>query len=162
VLQIGIKAHKECAGVALENPSAELKRVRVKQKDLQLPEPSQFQGLVENLRKGSGAWGRRVADLVEFLAYSGLRIRSEAYWVTWGDVDWQRKQIIVRGHPETGTKNSELRRIPILPDMELLLTRLKDKLGSIGSGRKDESPAPQFYIEPEWRGWFSIAQVDDR
>jgi integrase len=135
VLAAGIKAHKATAGVGLENPAAELKRVRVKQKDLQLPEPSHFKGLVENLRKGSGAWGQRVGDLVEFLAYSGLRIRSEAIWVTWEDIDWQRKQIIVRGHPETSTKNSELRRIPILPDMEQLLTRLKEKLGSAGSGR---------------------------
>jgi integrase len=68
--------------------------------------------------------------LVEFLAYSGLRIHSEAFWVTWADVDWQRKQIIVRGHPETGTKNSEMRRIPILPDMERLLTGLKNEFGA--------------------------------
>jgi|ERR1017187_741781 hypothetical protein len=97
VLAVGIKAHKATTGVALENSAAELKRVRVKQKDLQLPEPSHFKGLVENLRKGSGAWGQRVADLVQFLAFSGLRIRSEAIWVTWEDIDWQRKQIIVRG-----------------------------------------------------------------
>jgi hypothetical protein len=87
VLQTGIKAHKEKGGGVLENPAAKLKRVRVKRKECQLPEPSRFKGLVENLRKGSGAWGRRVADLVEFLAYSGLRIRSEAIWVTWADVD---------------------------------------------------------------------------
>jgi integrase len=72
---------------------------------------------------------------VEFLAYGGMRIHSEAEWVTWGDVDWQRKEIIVRGSPETGTKNSEMRRIPILPDMEGLLTRLKEKLGAIESSR---------------------------
>lgn len=48
--------------------------------------------------------------------------------LTWEDIDWQRKQIIVCGHPETGTRNSELRRIPILPDMKVLLRRLKEKL----------------------------------
>ena len=118
----------------LDNPATDLKRVRVKQKELRLPEPSEFTGLVENLRKGSGAWGQRVADTVEFLAYSGMRIRSEAIWVTWVDVDWQRKQIIVRGHPETGTKNSELRRIPIVPNMESLLQRLQARLGSVPEG----------------------------
>jgi hypothetical protein len=70
LLQAGIKAHKEKGGGVLEDPAAELERVRVKQKELQLPEPSHFKGLVENLRKGSGAWGQRVADLVEFLTYS--------------------------------------------------------------------------------------------
>jgi integrase len=118
----------------LENPAVELKRVRVKQKDLQLPEREQFKLLVDNLRHGKGAWGDRVSDLVEFLAYSGLRVHSEAMWVKWEDVDWDRKQIVIRGDPEIGTKNSEMRRIPILPNMEQLLIRLKDKLGAIPKG----------------------------
>lgn len=134
VLQAGIRAHKDKAGITLTNPAAELTRVRVKQKNLQLPEPSHFKSLVENLRKGSGPWGQRVASLVEFLAYSGLRIYSEANWVRWEDIDWQRKEIIVRGNPETGTKNSEIRRIPVLPDMEVLLNRLKETLGKTPSG----------------------------
>jgi integrase len=41
----------------------------------------------------------------------------------------------VRGHPETGTKNNELRRIPILSDMELLLVRLEERPGSVDSDR---------------------------
>jgi integrase len=130
VIDSGIKTHKGNGGASFENPALELKRARVPQTNLQLPEPSHFKGLVENLRKNSGGWGPRIADLIEFLAYGGMRIHSEAIWVTWEDVDWQRKQIIVRGHPETGTKNSEIRRVPILPDMENLLTRLKGKLGN--------------------------------
>ena len=94
VLQAGLK---EKSGAVQENPASELKRVRVKQKHLQLPESSHFKSLVENLRMRSGGWGPRVADLIEFLAYSGLRIRSEALWVTWNDIDWKRKEIIVRG-----------------------------------------------------------------
>jgi len=135
VLELGIKAHKGNGGSALENPAAELRRVRVKQKELQLPEPSQFKSLAENLRTKSGGWGPRVADLIEFLAYSGLRIRSEALWVTWDDIDWKRKEIVVRGDPVTATKNSEMRRLPLIPDMEGLLTRLKDGLGAISTER---------------------------
>ena len=135
VLELGIKEHKGNGGGALENPAAELKRVRVKQKELQLPEPSHFKSLVENLRTRSGGWGPRVADLIEFLAYSGLRIRSEALRVTWDDIDWNRREIIVRGDPVTATKNSETRRVPLIPDMEALLKRLKDGLGTVGTGR---------------------------
>jgi hypothetical protein len=83
VLQIGIKAHRGNGGDALENPASELKRVRVKQNELQLPEPSQFKSLVENLRVKSGGWGPRVADLVEFLASGGMRIHSEAVVEHW-------------------------------------------------------------------------------
>jgi integrase len=112
VLRVGLKAHKENGGLTPENPALELKKTRITQKDLQLPEPSHFKGLIRNLRKKSGGWGPRVADLVEFLAYTGLRIASEAVFVTWEDTDWRRKEIIVRGDPNTGTKNNEVRRIP--------------------------------------------------
>ncbi len=135
VIATGIKMHKAKTGLSVENPASELNRVRITQKNLQLPESDQFKSLLENIRKGSSGWGYRVADLVEFLAYSGLRIRSEAIWVTWEDIDWQKREIVVRGHPETGTKNSSLRRVPIIADMETLLQRLKDQLGTIAKGR---------------------------
>ena len=38
--------------------------------DLRATEAAHFKALVENLRKRSGEWGRRVADLIECLAYS--------------------------------------------------------------------------------------------
>ena len=135
IIDVGLKAHKKNGGAVFETPAGELKRVKVKQKNLQLPEPSRFKGLVKNLRTRSGRWGHHSADLVEFLAYGGMRIHSEAAFVTWEDIDWRRKQILVRGNPETGTKNSEMRRVPILPDMEILLLRIKDKLGTAATGR---------------------------
>lgn len=45
--------------------------------------------------------------------------------MTWGDIDWTRREIRVRGDPTNGTKTSEIRRIPILPDMEALPTTLE-------------------------------------
>jgi len=130
VIDFGVKLYRRNGGALIENPARELDRVRVKQKNLHLPEPSQFKLLLGNLRLHSGGWGPRVADLIEFLAYSGMRVHSEAIWVKWEDVDWQKKEILVRGNPETGTKNGEMRRVPVIPDMEQLLMRLKDKLGS--------------------------------
>jgi len=130
VIQGGIKAHKLRGGIPLQNPAEELNRAKIKQKELQLPELSQFKKLLGNLSLHSGGWGPRVADLVEFLAYSGMRVHSEAIWVRWEDVDLEKKEILVRGNPNTGTKNSEMRRVPIIPDMEQLLARLKDKLGT--------------------------------
>jgi integrase len=99
---------------------------------MKLPERGHFRELVTNGARESGGWGPRAADMIEFLAYSGMRAFSEAPWVTWGDVDWQRQEIIVRGNPETGTKNSEVRRIPMIRDMEALLTRLKEGGSSSG------------------------------
>lgn len=135
VIDAGLNAYKRNGGTVFDNPAGDLKRVKVKQKELKLPEPSQFKDLVDNIRSRSGAWGQRVGDLVEFLAYGGMRINSEAMWVEWKDVDWSRKEIIVRGDPVTATKNSEVRRVPMLPDMEVLLTRLKGRLGTEPTGR---------------------------
>ena len=41
----------------------------------------------------------------------------------------------MRGDPKTSTKNSEMRRVPIPPDMAKLLRRMKDDLGEMTEGR---------------------------
>lgn len=139
VVESGIKAHKEATGVTLENSAAVLKKTRILQKELQLPESPQFHLLIENIRKRSGGWGPRVGDLAEFLAYSGMRIK-EAVYVNWEDVDWKQCEIVVRGKPvpvgqAPAIKNGEIRRIPIIDNMQKLLTRLKDELGGQTQGR---------------------------
>src|SRR5262249_45035638 len=67
------------------------------------------------------------ADLVRFLAYGGFR-KSEAAHITWGDCDFKKRQIVVRGHPETGLKNrmpGEFRIVPMIPEMQALLERIR-------------------------------------
>lgn len=124
IFDAGIKEQSKRGGTKLTNPTAELSRARITQKALKLPEPDQFKELVSRIAVRS-SWGPKAASLVEFLAYSGLRLYTEAQWITWEDIDWKRMQIIVRGDPETATKNWEIRRIPILPDMEVLLKRMQ-------------------------------------
>ncbi len=58
VIDRGIRAHKEKSGIPLENPARELRRVRMKQRDMKLPEPAHFKLLVENLRKKAAAGDR--------------------------------------------------------------------------------------------------------
>ena len=67
VIEAGIKANKEKCGERLENPAAELRRVRVKQKELQLPESSHFKDLVKNLRLRSGGCPSLVVAVLLFL-----------------------------------------------------------------------------------------------
>ena len=76
--------------------------------------------------------GLASAGLVEFLAYGGFR-KNEAAHVIWADCDFDKGEIVVRGNPETGTKNSEIRRVPMIPDMRSLLERLRQK-------RRDAKP----------------------
>jgi integrase len=126
IIDEGIKEQTKRGGSKLENPADELSRARIPQKVLKLPERDQFKTLVSRITNGS-SWGPKAANLVEFLAYGGMRLYTEAQWVAWEDVDWKRMEIVVRGDPETGTKNWEIRRVPIIPDMEGLLKRMQEE-----------------------------------
>jgi integrase len=145
ILEVALQEHKRLRLPLFENPAAEITRVRVKQKHLVLPEPDQFKALLAEIRTGSSGWGPRIAELVQFLAFSGLRAFSEGAWVTWGDIDWTQREIIVRGDPTNGTKNSEIRRIPILPDMEALLKTLE-------AASPEHKPGDRVLILRECRG----------
>ncbi len=111
-------------GARFNNPAARLSRVRVRQKQLELPSRDQFLKFVEEIRTAGGGQSKDCANLVRFLAYSGLRI-GEARYVTWADVNFSRREIHVRGHPETATKNGEMRYLPMIPELEGMLRDLR-------------------------------------
>jgi integrase len=111
-------------GAIFHNPAMGIKRAKVRQKLLVLPEPEQFQQFVAELEKGAGRFSVNCANLVRFLAYGGFRI-SEAANITWADCDLEKREITVRGDPETGTKNWGIRRVPMISDMVALLQRLR-------------------------------------
>jgi integrase len=121
LLEIGIET-----GARYDNPARFIKRARERPKTLAPPEPEQFRRFVEEIENGGGGFSGRCADLVRFLAYGGFR-KSEAANITWGDCDFEKTEIIVRGDPETGTKNWSIRRVPMIPDMLELLKRLRDE-----------------------------------
>ena len=120
-------------GIRYRNPAENLKRVRVRQKVMTLPSQQQFLKMVQEIRRVPFGPGLASAELVEFLAYTGLRVKSEAAHVNWADCDFERGEIVVRGAPETGTKNSDPRRVPMIPDCRRLLERLR-------AARPDELP----------------------
>jgi integrase len=123
VLNIAVEA-----GARYDNPSIHIKRKKIRQKLLQLPSQKQFVELVTTIRNGDGGWAERCADLVEFLAYGGCRI-GEATRVEGHHCDFEKGEISVLGDPVTGTKNWEIRRVPMIPDMRRLLERLQKERG---------------------------------
>ena len=46
--------------------------------------------------------------------------------VCWRDVSFARGELVVRGDPVAGTKNGEIRRVPLIPDARGLLTRVRE------------------------------------
>lgn len=128
VLDIGIEM-----GARYDNPAKAIKRAREVPKKLTLPEPEQFESFVQSIETAGSRDSQNCADLVRFLAFGGFR-KTEAAFITWADCHFTRGKIAVNGDPETGTKNSERREVPMIPDMRALLERLR-------SERPDAAPS---------------------
>jgi len=114
------------AGARYDNPARFIKKHRVRLKELQLPDHAQFLAIAQTIEKVNKRFSRDCANLFRFLAYGGFR-KSEAANITWADCDFEKKEITVRGDPETGTKNWTIRRVPMIPDMVELLQRLRNE-----------------------------------
>ena len=134
VFQIAIEA-----GARYDNPALAAKRVREHNaKQIKLPEPNQFEKLVEEIRNSGSGFAKPSTELVQFLAYGGFR-KTEASFVTWADYDFERGKINVKGSPETGLKGrrvGESRVMPMIPEMRQLLEKIKG----------DQSPAPDSLV----------------
>ena len=74
----------------------------------------------------TAAYSTHCADFASGLAFTGCRI-SEAREIAWRDVDFDAGEIVVRGDAETGTKNWELRRVPLIPDARALFQRMRSE-----------------------------------
>jgi integrase len=119
-------------GARFNNPAQPLKRVPVRPKNLTLPSRQQFLEFVAVIENGGSRDSKNCADLVRFMAYSGMRV-GESKHVTWADVDLIKQKLHVRGDPETGTKNSESRIVPLIPELQTMLAKMRVE-------RADEPP----------------------
>lgn len=126
-------------GVILNNPARDIKRKRIDRKKPMVPSRDQFQNLISQIRESDGrpssqAVAKNGADFIELLAYSGMR-SDEARNLKWEHVYLDRGFFTVTGG-EKGTKNSEVRTVPISEDLKKLLTRI----------HSDTNPIPQDFV----------------
>jgi integrase len=108
------------------NPADQIKKVKVRQKVLKLPEHDQFLSLVASVRNAGSGFSKPCGDLIEFFAYCGAR-KSEAARIYGCDCDFANGKITIKGDPETGTKNWEIRTVPMIPDMRRLLEHIRSE-----------------------------------
>ena len=126
VLNVAIEA-----GMIYANPAATLKRTAIRAKEIALPSTDKFNALLSEMRAAHSRDSHNCADFVLGLAVTGMR-KGEANALEWRDVDFEAGEIVVRGDPETATKNWELRRVPLIPDARGLFERMRGE-------RSDES-----------------------
>ena len=126
VLAIAIEA-----GVLYRNPATVLKRAAIRGKEIALPSIDKFSALLAEMRAGHSRYSPHCAALAAGLAFTGCRV-GEIREISWRDVAFDAREIIVRGDATTGTKNWEVRRVPLIPDAHALFERMR-------SDRSDES-----------------------
>jgi integrase len=114
--------HAKREGLILDNPADSLVRRRMEKSAILIPTREQFAKLVVTLR-GLDIRYQSAADLVELLAYSGMR-KGEANAFRLADVDFDRGTFVVTGG-EVGTKNHEARTVPLFPVLRDFLERLQ-------------------------------------
>ena len=125
VFDVAIRAgiiHRNPA-VAPDDRNTPLKRRRPNQKLPDLPTRSQFYQLVDAVEHAGGGRSRHCADFVRGLAFTGLR-KNEAAHVELRDLDFEAGEVVVRGDPQTGTKNWEVRRVPMISDARALFEKI--------------------------------------
>ena len=112
------------AGVVYSNAAVALKRAPVRRKEIALPTIDKFDALIAEMRAGHSRDSKNAADLAAGLAFTGCRI-GEAREVEWRDIDFDAGELVVRGDATTGTKNWELRRVPLIPDARALFELMR-------------------------------------
>jgi integrase len=121
VLNIAVEA-----GVLYSNPAAVLKRAAIRGKEIALPSIDKFNALIAEMRAGHSRNSVNCADFAAGLAFTGCRL-GEAREIAWRDLDFGAGEIVVRGDSKTGTKNWELRRVPLIPDARALFERMRSE-----------------------------------
>jgi integrase len=119
---IAVMAYAKREGMILDNPAEVLSRRKLPRVQIVIPTQAQFATLIGTLRRLDIRY-HDAANLLELLAYSGMRL-AEAASLRWRDVKFDASRFVVTGG-ETGTKNHEVREVPLFPAMAAFLEKLK-------------------------------------
>jgi integrase len=125
VLRHVLNVAVEC-GVVYSNAAATVKRAALRGKEIALPTIDRFNALITEMRAGHSRDSINCADFASGLAFTGCRV-GEAREIAWRDMDFDAGEIVVRGDANTGTKNWELRRVPLMPDARALFQRMRSE-----------------------------------
>nr|WP_281398155.1 site-specific integrase [Ruficoccus amylovorans] len=116
-------------GLILDNPARQIDRRKIAKPQIIIPTREQYRLLLQTMREDNPRAVRTAkgAFLVECLACSGMRV-GEATAMRWGDIDFQRELFTVTGG-QAGTKNGDVRVVPLFPGFKDFLKRLKKAVG---------------------------------
>lgn len=109
------------AGVRLDDPTIPIKRIPVPRKDIQVLSREQLESVILDVRMQKKASSIEASNFIAALAFSGMRL-GEARGLHWEDIGGEF--IRVKGEKRSGTKNSEMRNIPITTPLRSVLDEM--------------------------------------
>jgi integrase len=110
-------------GLILDSPAKDLRRHKVIDKPILIPSHEEYGRLLTAIDELDGR-ASHARNLIELLALSGMRL-GEATRIIWREVDLANQRFTVSGG-DVGTKNGEVRKVPLFPSLERLLKSLKE------------------------------------
>lgn len=116
-------------GIVLDNPATKFRRRKQGKAVVKIPTRAEFQALMKSLRNAPYSVTSGAADMVEFLAYSGMRV-GEAREVRFCDVNLEMETVLITGGA-LGTKNHEQRTIPLFPNLRNLIRRIIERKSGV-------------------------------
>lgn len=119
-------------GILLDSPAKDIPHLKVVNKPVQIPSRQEYETLVETMLR-MDARNKEAVNLVRLLAYSGMRL-AEATNMVWREVDFERGLFTVSGG-EVGTKNGQVRIVPLFPVLRDFLLQLREERGA-GPGER--------------------------
>lgn len=126
-------------GILARSPVEGVKEEKTKKPIRQTPSLAEFQAIVDSIRSQPFADTREEsADFVEFLGLAGLGL-AEATALTWGDVNFDRGQIITFRH-----KTRRGFAVPIFPQLRPLLEK-RFALAMAANDRKPPLPSARVF-----------------
>jgi integrase len=130
------------AGALYRDPTKELKRLGIVRKVRILLTAEQFHAVIARIRGHRKYYSRDIADWLEFAAYSGLR-PGEMMALEWGSVDEEKGTIFV-GAGKSFNLTGDTRKVPMIPAMQELLTRMREGRECVGRiFRREQRPRGQ-------------------
>jgi integrase len=110
-------------GLTANNPIADFKPLKVRQK--------RFRRVLSNgeIDRLLGASNPTYRPVWYCLLTTGIR-KSELVSLTWDDIDWCTKEILIQSKDGFSTKTGEIRKIPIVDELYETLKELKGKAAS--------------------------------
>jgi integrase len=121
-------------GVILDNPTHDFKRRKQPKAVVQMPTKEEFAAVIEELRASKQATASGAGEMVEFLAYSGMRV-GEAREIRFRDVNLSLGSVKVTGG-ENLTKNHQERSVPLFPALRELLVRIMEHRGTVNPNER--------------------------